>query len=75
MSQHKITNTTSAAFDDGVTASHSTLQSAIGVAGVSQATVNTAAKAHFTTCIALALAAGISPAVYIEGLKNVGTHA
>lgn len=75
MSQHKITNTTSAVFDDGVTASHSTLQSAIGVAGVSQATVNTAALAHFDRLIALAIAAGISPAVYIQGRKDVGTHA
>ncbi len=74
MSQHKIVNTGNAAFDDGVTASHSTFQTAIAVA-TTQAAANTAAKAHFNACIALAVAAGISPANYIEGLKNVGTHA
>lgn len=74
MSQHKITNTTSATFDDGVTSSHSTLQNALAVA-TTQAAANTAATAHFNRCIALALAAGVSPAVYIEGLRNVGTHA
>lgn len=74
MPQHKITNTTSATFDDGVTVSNSTLQSAVAAA-TTQAAANTAASAHFTRCIALAIAAGISPSVYIEGLRNVGTHA
>lgn len=74
MSQHKITNTGNAAFDDGVTSSVSTFQTAVAVA-TTQAQADTAAKAHFNRCIALALTAGVSSAVYIEGLKNVGTRA
>lgn len=74
MSQHKITNTTSSTFDDGVTVSASTLQSATAVA-TTQAAANTAALAHFDRCIALAVAAGISPSVYIQGRRDVGTHA
>lgn len=74
MSQHKIANTTSATFDDGVTTSNSTLQTAVAVA-TTQAAADTAARAHFDRCIALAVAAGISPAVYIQGRKEVGTHA
>ena len=69
---HKITNTGNATFDDGVMASASTLQ---GAANGSQAAANTAARAHFDRCIALAVANGVSPAVYIEGRRNVGTHA
>lgn len=71
---NRITNTGSATFDNGVVASHATLQSAIAVA-TTQAAANTASRAHFNTCIALAVVAGISPAVYIEGLRNVGTRA
>lgn len=74
MSQHMIANTGNATFDNGVTASHSTYQAAI-TAATTQAAANTAAQAHFNRCIALAVAAGISPAVYIQGLRDVGTHA
>lgn len=70
----KITNTGIAAFDDGAMASHSTLQSAI-TATTSQAAANTACLAHFDRMIALAVASGVSPAIYIEGRKNVGTRA
>lgn len=72
--QHKITNTGSVTFDDGLTSSHSTFQSAVAVA-TTQAAADTAARAHFNRCIALAIAAGVSPAVYIQGLRDVGTHA
>lgn len=70
----KITNTQNATFDDGVASSHSTFQGAVAVA-TTQAAADTAARAHFNRCIALAIAAGVSPAIYIEGLRNVGTHA
>lgn len=71
---HLITNTGNATFDNGLTASHSTYQAAVAAA-TTQAAANTAATAHFTRCIALALAAGISPSIYIQGLRDVGTHA
>lgn len=71
---HKIVNTGIAAFDDGLTISVTTLQTAVAVA-TTQAQADTAARAHFNRCIALAIASGVSPAVYIEGLRNVGTHA
>lgn len=74
MSQHNITNTTSATFDGGVTSSHSILQTAVAVA-TTQAAADTAARAHFDRCIALAIAAGISPSIYIQGRRDVGTHA
>jgi hypothetical protein len=74
MSQHKITNTGNATFDDGVTTSNSTFQAAVSVA-TTQAAADTAARAHFDRCIALAVAAGVSPAIYIQARKEVGTHA
>lgn len=70
----RITDTGNATFDDGAASSHSTLQSAVAAA-TTQAAADTASRAHFNRCITLAIAAGISPAVYIEGLRNVGTHA
>lgn len=70
----KITNTGIAAFDDGVIASHSTLQTAVSVA-TTQAAANTAALAHFDRMIALAVASGVSPSIYIQGRKDVGTKA
>lgn len=74
MPHNKITNTGKPLFDDGVTDSHATLQGAIAAA-TTQAAANTAATAHFDRCIALAIANGVSPAIYIEGKRNVGTHA
>lgn len=74
MSQHTIANSGNAAFDAGVNSSHSTLQTAIATA-TTQAAANTAAQAHFSRCIALAIAAGISPSIYVQGLRDVGTHA
>lgn len=70
----KIVNTGIAAFDDGVVASHLTLQNTMATVST-QAAADTAYRAHFNRCIALALANGVSAQVYIEGLRNVGTHA
>lgn len=70
----RITDTGNATFDDGVASSHATLQNALAVA-TTQATADTAARAHFNRIIALADAAGVQSGVYREGLKNVGTRA
>lgn len=70
----KITNTGIAAFDDGAMASHSTLQSEVAGAST-QAAKDTATRAHFNRMIALANASGANAAIYIQGLKDVGTKA
>ena len=69
---HKITNTGKPTFDDGLTESVATLQA---TAVTTQATADTAYRAHFARCIALALANGVNPAIYLQGLKDVGTRA
>lgn len=59
--------------DDTVNHAESVRQSAVGAAGVSQATARTADIAFYRAAVASAVAQGVSPAQFITALRELGT--
>jgi hypothetical protein len=67
-----IGKTGNSAHDATVVSAESTRQSAVNVAGVSQATANTATVTFYRACLASKIANGLDAGNEIGALKNLG---